>query len=1025
MKTLGLHSEVQSRDGKTEIFPKSHITAFTDCIITFANNIERKVSVNEELKEVFFTLAHSNTKLPEGITCNVIDDFIKILVTLVAINYGYSIAVESLNILFSYLKNDDRVFHRFNPSKELLARINLEKYIASDIKEERILAINFACFLLRYYEDIDYNTITNSALVFDIIRKAEIRRAWMDIESLAVTQENIMSITKQNQEITSKAIAELFVYIEEIKKNNEYSIKELSKSTLELKEKLMKKGLFINSQGKYLQADDQVAEVALVKSIENNFNKKLEEMQKSVDKLLNETDGLEIKSNALTNKCEVLTDVIEDTERKVQEAINMITTESLLIKDTNNVFLTRISKVENDVLALTQDSSIERKDITSLRVDSLRSQIDVEIMPKINEMQMKLKAKDITLSIAEGKKESASTNLLTKLNEKGINTIATLVKAGVDAVGSEIENCKRQLNAMKTLTMKLQEMQETIKKELKKEFTSEIEAQNIKRNELQKDLNIKHTQLANIVKTYNEDNSKCFSNINERLSKFLIEFGNYSKEINETLKGHTQIIGGNYDKTEERLKVLKSDCSSLNNKIAYLEKETPKLARAEEVNMKLTKFEERLMRLSNIESRMANNEQLNENTRQLEKLEQRTFRLESFDERISNIERLEDKLIPIADKVSKIDSTLTSIKSKELSLQERIHVLENQPPQINSDSLLLLKEEYDKRIEQLKVQVQEYFDTVWNHIQQFTDQHGKDKIKEIKNQETSYTSKLNCLEWLLRYHHYISGESTVAILETFREYIHPSKVYERTAYSSVRHASDIMSQLYKSIRELKNSKDDCLSDAGIYLSILEISLVNDQNTDTGISLGLIQELFEYLVFLQSSYDFKECIVELKMVIRCLTYCFRNIKAIDALLERSPSIELIISLIESISDEEVLANLIKIIRVSLRSDRHYERLLNKMPNIFNVLTKFLSFDSCNEVVLEEVTAALKNLTRRTQGLHMITDPSALSQVYKLASDKGLNRCKEYSMNILINCSKSERLLPFIKQIGIFENSPKAQ
>jgi hypothetical protein len=110
---------------------KEYVNSFKECISAFSKNLEMKSSTCEELQELFFKLAGASKTLPSAIDTETVDSFLAILVTVISVNYGYQIALQALSVLFTYLKNDDRVFNQFKPSREILLQLNFDKYLSS------------------------------------------------------------------------------------------------------------------------------------------------------------------------------------------------------------------------------------------------------------------------------------------------------------------------------------------------------------------------------------------------------------------------------------------------------------------------------------------------------------------------------------------------------------------------------------------------------------------------------------------------------------------------------------------------------------------------------------------------------------------------------------------------------------------------------------------------------------------------------------------------------------------------------
>ena len=64
------------------------------------------------------------------------------------------------------------------------------KILIANVDNESDLALDLACFLLRYHKDIDYTDFSEDARVLLRLRRAEGFRSWADIEDLASNYES-------------------------------------------------------------------------------------------------------------------------------------------------------------------------------------------------------------------------------------------------------------------------------------------------------------------------------------------------------------------------------------------------------------------------------------------------------------------------------------------------------------------------------------------------------------------------------------------------------------------------------------------------------------------------------------------------------------------------------------------------------------------------------------------------------------------------------------------------------------------
>eukprot|EP00826_Nyctotherus_ovalis_P064683 TRINITY_DN9492_c0_g4_i2.p1 TRINITY_DN9492_c0_g4~~TRINITY_DN9492_c0_g4_i2.p1 ORF type:complete len:423 (+),score=53.00 TRINITY_DN9492_c0_g4_i2:156-1424(+) len=408
------------------------------------------------------------------------------------------------------------------------------------------------------------------------------------------------------------------------------------------------------------------------------------------------------------------------------------------------------------------------------------------------------------------------------------------------------------------------------------------------------------------------------------------------------------------------------------------------------------------------------------------RLEDRVVRLMHFEEKILKMTQLEERVNGLNAAMAKLSEDLLDKEATQRGVIGRVELLEARPiPSVAKRDLDTLRDELTKRSEQLRAQVQSALNHSLGYIQQFTDQRAIDKIAKMQSSNADYTSKLNSLEWLLRNRNYLNDKASLEMVETFKEAMGSSSTEGNTSF--LKHSSDIMSQLVKSIREIKkpNSEEEqaqALSDATIVLSILEASLVNEQNVDSGLSLGLMEDLIGCIGVLLSSYQFKAARNEVKLAVRCLTYCFQNPRAPDLLINSANGLPTLLSLIDSYLDEELVANSLKILRNCLKDNAQYDKILQKVPALLGALLRTVK-KSESDIVLEEAMAALRSCTRKQYALSLIDDLGLLESLCEIAGRKAPSRARDYCLDVLANCCKSAKLTAYIKDAGVYDMIPK--
>jgi hypothetical protein len=101
---------------------------------------------------------------------------------------------------------------------------------------------------------------------------------------------------------------------------------------------------------------------------------------------------------------------------------------------------------------------------------------------------------------------------------------------------------------------------------------------------------------------------------------------------------------------------------------------------------------------------------------------------------------------------------------------------------------------------------------------------------------------------------------------------------------------------------------------------------------------------------------------LKYTLRCITSCVRSPVGVLDFTKNQTAVMQIVEFLENVRDEEILANSAKVIRIVLRDDTQYEKIINKHVELGNTLMESLQKYSFSEHVLVELLLALRNFTR---------------------------------------------------------------
>ena len=79
---------------------------------------------------------------------------------------------------------------------------------------------------------------------------------------------------------------------------------------------------------------------------------------------------------------------------------------------------------------------------------------------------------------------------------------------------------------------------------------------------------------------------------------------------------------------------------------------------------------------------------------------------------------------------------------------------------------------------------------------------------------------------------------------------------------------------------------------------------------------------------------------LKFIIRCLTSCLRSEVAIPRAVANPEFLQKMVQVLRSVEDEEIVANVCKMIRICLRDDSNMEVIVKHWKDVGNILIETL-------------------------------------------------------------------------------------
>ena len=136
------------------------------------------------------------------------------------------------------------MFTKFSPSKVFIRKLKLEKFLLSTFlrktnynaiifiaanEDYLTIILDFICFLLRYYEKVDYEDFSDLSTIISKIKRAEMHRIWVDTEDLVLKNEALEGQLKQSQASITSSFGEMFAGFDRMKRETTAVVDECTK----------------------------------------------------------------------------------------------------------------------------------------------------------------------------------------------------------------------------------------------------------------------------------------------------------------------------------------------------------------------------------------------------------------------------------------------------------------------------------------------------------------------------------------------------------------------------------------------------------------------------------------------------------------------------------------------------------------------------------------------------------------------------------------------------------------------------
>ena len=124
---------------------------------------------------------------------------------------------------------------------------------------------------------------------------------------------------------------------------------------------------------------------------------------------------------------------------------------------------------------------------------------------------------------------------------------------------------------------------------------------------------------------------------------------------------------------------------------------------------------------------------------------------------------------------------------------------------------------------------------------------------------------------------------------------------------------------------------------------------------------------------------------------------------------------IMRVMEEFEEEEIVANSAKIIRLSLRDDAFYDRVISNNVNLANFIFLNMNKHFSSSAIVVEAAAAVRNYTRKPTYLNLVSGDS-LKVLVNLIREPRHERSKMLLLQSLKNVMKYPDHERYLKQIG---------
>lgn len=298
----------------------------------------------------------------------------------------------------------------------------------------------------------------------------------------------------------------------------------------------------------------------------------------------------------------------------------------------------------------------------------------------------------------------------------------------------------------------------------------------------------------------------------------------------------------------------------------------------------------------------------------------------------------------------------------------------------------------------LEVVVEET-NNLWRFMQKFVDEHATDRAELISSPDLELKDKMNQMAWLARYCEFLSTEAVGRVLKSFQALYMTDNVQMKQAFNFSAHNSHAVKTIFALLGALKAQLQDQASVAHLeqVLMILAELLGNQQNLERAYELDVLVLLSELV---RPEVGEKPPLF-VKYAVRCMAVCFRNEKVVKRGISLDFFMNLLLELQRTAKDEEIVANVSKMVRISLRDEPNLQACAASNKDLGNFQIEALRKHAYSDAICLEVTQALRSFTKRPDFVNLLV-LDYLNVLVEVFVNGTNDKVRAFVQQVMINC-----------------------